>query len=84
VRDPEAAKKILAGLSANTEYRTIGALDSKGPVNGNDDLKLTYIRRSSFFGQFPYFEEIGKMEQDTYIVEFTVPREPYEQLQLKR
>jgi pimeloyl-ACP methyl ester carboxylesterase len=52
-------------------------------VNGNDDLKLTDIRRPAFFGQAPYFEDIAKLEKDTYTVEFTVPRGPYEQLQLK-
>jgi hypothetical protein len=84
VKDPEAADKILAGLSIGTQYKYIGALDPKGTVNGNDDLKLTDIRRPKFFGQAPYFEDIGKVEKDTYTVEFTVPRGPYEQLQLKR
>jgi pimeloyl-ACP methyl ester carboxylesterase len=83
-KDPEAAKKILAGVSANKEYRSTGWLDPKGAVNGNNDLKLTEIRRPAFFGQAPYFEDIAKVEKDTYIVEFTVPRDPYEQLQLKQ
>jgi hypothetical protein len=87
--NPDVAQKILAGLSANTDetasgrYRVTGALDPKGAVNGNDALKLAEIRRPKFFGQSPYFEEIAKVERDTYTVEFTVPREPYEQLQLK-
>jgi hypothetical protein len=88
-KDPEAAKKILAGANVNTDqiapyYRVTGSLDPKGAVNGNDDLKLTDIRRPKFFGQSPYFEDIGKVEQDTYTVEFTVPRGPYERLQLKQ
>jgi hypothetical protein len=89
MKDPEAARKILAGISANTDvskpksYQLTGWLDSKGAVNGNDDLKLTEIRRPKFFGQASYFEDIGKVEQDTYTVEFTVPRDTYEQLQLK-
>jgi hypothetical protein len=83
VKDPDKAKKILAGLSGNMEYRVIGSLDSKGVVNGNDDLKLNEIRRPAFFGQSPYFEEIGKVEQDTYTIEFTVPRGLNERLQLK-
>jgi pimeloyl-ACP methyl ester carboxylesterase len=82
-KDPTAAKKILDGVSANSEYRGIGSLDPKGTVNGNDDLKLTEIRRPAFFGQAPYFEDIAKVEQDTYTVEFTIPRQPYERLQLK-
>jgi hypothetical protein len=83
VKAPDAAKKILSGVIANKEYRNTGWLDPKGAVNGNDDLKLTEIRRPEFFGQSPYIEEIAKVDKDTYIVEFTVPREPYEQLQLK-
>jgi hypothetical protein len=89
VKDPAAAQKILASVRANTDetmsnmYRLTGSLDPKGAVNGNDDLKLTEIRRPAFFGQAPFFEAIGKVEKDTYTVEFTVPRGPYEQLQLK-
>jgi hypothetical protein len=88
-KDPEAAKKILAAVNVNTDqnaphYRVTGSLDPKGAVNGNDDLKLTDIRRPAFFGQSPYFEDIAKVEQDTYTVEFTVPRGPYERLQLKQ
>jgi hypothetical protein len=82
-KDPDTAKKILSGVIANKEYRNTGWLDPKGAVNGNDDLKLTEIRRPAFFGQAPYFEEIAKVDKDTYTVEFTVPRDPYEQLRLK-
>jgi hypothetical protein len=90
VKNPEAAKKILAGVSCNTDetalnsYRQTGTLDLKGRVNGNSDLKLTEIRRPAFFGQAPYYEDIAKVEQNTYTVEFTVPRGPYERLQLKQ
>jgi hypothetical protein len=88
-KNPEAAKKILAGVNVNTDqiapyYRVTGSLDPKGAVNGNDDLKLTDIRRPAFFGQAPYFEDIAKVEKDTYTVEFIVPRGPYERLQLKQ
>jgi pimeloyl-ACP methyl ester carboxylesterase len=46
-------------------------------------LKLTDIRRPAFFGRAPYFEEIAKGEQNTYTIEFTVPRDTLERLQLK-
>jgi hypothetical protein len=87
-KDPEAAKKILADISANTDetspgFRLTGWMDPKGVVNGNNNLNLTEIRRPAFFGQAPYFEEIAKVEKDTYTVEFTVPRDPYERYQLK-
>jgi hypothetical protein len=91
MKDPATAKKILDGVSAgvNTDksapgkFRRVGSLSLKVPVNGNDPLKLTEIRRPAFFGQAPYFEEIGKVEKDTYTVELAVPRDPYERLQLK-
>ena len=85
-KDPNAAKKILDNVlaTAKLEKRFTGSFDPKETVNGNDDLKLTDIRRPAFFGQAPYFEDIGKVEQDTYSVEFTVPRGSYEQLQLKQ
>jgi hypothetical protein len=70
-------------MPKKSEYRNTGALDPNGAVNGNDDLKLAEVRRPKFFGQAPYFEEIAKVEQNTYIVEFTVPRDLYEQRQLK-
>jgi pimeloyl-ACP methyl ester carboxylesterase len=85
-KDPAAAKKILDGMSGatpNPERRFVGSLGTNGMVDGNNDLKLTVVRRPAFFGQAPYFEDIAKVEKDTYTVEFTVPRGPYEQLQLK-
>jgi hypothetical protein len=89
-KDPETAKKMMTlAKGANTDevernrFRSTGWLDSKGVVNGNDDLKLADIRRPALFGQAPYFEDIGKVELKTYTVEFTVPRDPYERLQLK-
>jgi hypothetical protein len=83
VKDPAAAKKILADIPEKSEWRTTGALDPDGAVNGNNNIKLTEIRRPKFFGQAPYFEEIAKAEQDTYTVEFTVPRGACERLYFK-
>jgi hypothetical protein len=84
VKDPDGAKKILTNVSVNMEYRFTGSFDPNKTVNGNDDLKLTDIRRPMFFGQSPYFEDIAKVDKNTYIVEFTVPRGFYEQSQLKQ
>lgn len=88
-QDPAAARQILDGVRANYaidpgKCRNTGALDSGGAVNGDDDLKLAEIRRPAFFGQAPYYEEIAKVDQNTYTVEFTVPGDTFEQLQLKR
>jgi hypothetical protein len=70
-------------IGKKSEHRVIGAFDPNGVVKGNDPLKLTEIRRPVFFGQSPYFEDIAKVEQYTYTVEFTVPRGLYEQRILK-
>jgi hypothetical protein len=85
-KDPQATQKIVDSLGyvdGKLEFRVIGALNPNGVINGNDDLKLSEIRRPAFFGQAPYFEEIAKAEQDTYTIEFTVPRGYYERVQLK-
>jgi hypothetical protein len=82
-KDPAAAKKILAAIPEKSEARRTGALDPNGAVNGNNEIKLTEVRRPKFFGQAPYFEEIAKAEQDTYTVEFTVPRGACERFYFK-
>jgi hypothetical protein len=85
-KNPEAAQKIIESLGydkdGKNERRDTGTLDLKGVINGNDDLKLTDICRPVFFGQVPYFEKIAKVEQNTYTVEFTVPRGYYERVKL--
>ena len=42
------------------------------------------IRRPAYFGKAPYHEPIAQAEARTFTVEFTVPRDNYERLHLKK
>ena len=55
----------------------LGKIDEKGL---RTDLHT--IRRPGFFARAPYREPIAAADADTYIVEFTAPRDPYERLHL--
>jgi hypothetical protein len=63
--------------------RSTGAVDAFGkidPESPNVDLKS--IRRPAYFAKTPYNESIAEAEPRAYTVEFTVPRDTYEQLKL--
>lgn len=85
-KDPEAAKKVIkeAIAQVNAQFRNTGTVDPRGKIDPHGDVNLADIRRPAFFGQSPYNEEIAKVDSQTYIVEYTVPRDPYEQLHLKQ
>lgn len=55
----------------------LGKIDEKGALT---DLRT--IRRPGFFARPPYHEAIAAADADTYIVEFTAPRDPYERLHM--
>jgi hypothetical protein len=55
----------------------LGKIDEKGA-----QTDLSTIRRPGFFARAPYREPIAAADADTYIVEFTAPRDPYERLQM--
>jgi hypothetical protein len=55
----------------------LGKIDEKGALT---DLRT--IRRPGFFARAPYREPIAAADADTYIVEFTAPRDPYERLHM--
>jgi len=84
-QDPIAAKSIIefAENFVNSEFRKTGTISSIGKIVPYKDVNLSSIRRPSFFGQSIYQENIAKVDQKTYIVEFTVPRDNYERLHLK-
>jgi len=54
-----------------------------GKIEANEDVNLADTRRLAFFGQSVYNENIAKVDDKTYIIEFTVPRGTYERLHLK-
>jgi hypothetical protein len=55
----------------------LGKIDEQGVRTD-----LGTIRRPGFFARAPYREPIAAADADTYIVEFTAPRDPYERLHL--
>ena len=84
-QDPDAARPIieLAKSFSLGEIRNTGTVSPIGKIEPNEDVKLADIRRPAFFGQSVYNENIAKVDDKTYIVEFTVPRDTYERLHLK-
>jgi len=84
-QDPDAAKPIieLAKSFSLSEFRNTGTVCPIGKIEPNEDVNLANIRRPAFFGQSVYNENIAKVDDKTYIVEFTVPRDTYERLHLK-
>lgn len=85
-KDPEAAKKVIkeATGQVTAQFRNTGAVDPRGKIDPHGDVNLADIRRPAFFGQPPYKEEIAGVDGQTYVAEFTVPRDPYEQIHLKQ
>ena len=77
-----AAREGAAGF-AKVEDHDTGTVDEVGKVDPEGSVDLKDIRRPAYFGQPPYAERIAGAEERTYTVEFTVPRDPYERLQLK-
>jgi hypothetical protein len=76
-------KQVLARHPPNKEHDLtdphgrflLGKIDEKGP-----DTDLTTVRRPAFFARAPYNEAIASADDQTSIVEFTEPAEPYERL----
>ncbi len=64
--------------------RTTGAVDPIGKIDSDDpSVDLSQIRRPRFFAKAPYEEGIARADERTYIVEFTVPRDTFERIDLK-
>ena len=83
--DPACAEKTLAAAKgfAKFEPRDTGKVDKKGAIDFDGMVDLASVRRPSYFGQAPYSEAIAHADKRTSIVEFTVPRDSYEQRHLK-
>ena len=84
-QDPQAARPIieLARSFSLGEFRNTGTVSPIGKIEPNEKVNLADIRRPAFFGLSVYNENIAKVDDKTYIVEFTVPRDTYERLHLK-
>ncbi|GAK58372.1 hypothetical protein U27_05346 [Candidatus Vecturithrix granuli] len=67
------------------EFRNTGTVSDFGKIDPHVDwVNLVEIRRPAFFGEPPYNEDIAKVDNNTSIVEFTVPRDAYERLHLQK
>lgn len=47
---------------------------------GEGEIDLRSVRRPGFFARAPYNEPIAQVDDRTYTVEFTAPRDPYERI----
>ena len=85
-KDPSCAERVLAGAKpfVSAEKRDTGAVDPHGRIDPEGEVDLTAIRRPAFFARPPYAEAIAASEGDAHTVEFTVPRDNYERLHLKK
>ncbi|WP_426959462.1 hypothetical protein [Muricoccus radiodurans] len=84
--DPACAAPARAGAEGFTaaERRRTGSLNPEGRVDAQGEVDLRAIRRPAFFGRAPLAEPIAAAEARTHVVEFTVPRDAYERLHLRR
>jgi len=62
--------------------RATGTVDRSGAIDPGDDVNLADIRRPGFFAREPYRERIAAADGRTWIVEFTVPRDTFERVDL--
>jgi pimeloyl-ACP methyl ester carboxylesterase len=54
-----------------------------GKVAEGPEIDLKSVRRPAFFAADPWQESVAQVDQRTWIVEFTAPREPYERIHMK-
>lgn len=83
--DPGCAEKIMTAAKAFAKFepRDTGAVDKNGVIDFDGSVDLATIRRPAYFGKPPYSEAISSAEPSTYVVEFTVPRDNFEQQHLR-
>src|SRR5205823_2092022 len=62
--------------------RATCAVDPSGNIDPEGNVDLRQIRRPAFFAKAPYREAIAAADNRTWIVEFTVPRDTFERLDL--
>ncbi|MGG2938286.1 hypothetical protein ABEO66_30000 [Bacillus pacificus] len=77
VTNPKLAQSILANVNTiiALQFRTTGTVDPFGKIDPHQEVNLRDIRRPIYFGSSPLYEEIAALEEKTYTVEFTVPKE---------
>ncbi len=85
-KDSACAERVIAGAKPfiSAEKRDTGVSDAVGKIDPEAEVDLKAIRRPAFFGKAAYNEAIAAAEPRTFTVEFTVPRDSYERLHLKK
>ncbi|KQU87066.1 hypothetical protein ASC78_05870 [Variovorax sp. Root318D1] len=63
--------------------RSTGTVDPSGRIDPEGPVDLRQIRRPAFFARAPYSEGIARADASTFVVEFTVPRDTFERIDLK-
>jgi pimeloyl-ACP methyl ester carboxylesterase len=63
--------------------RSTGVVDPSGRIDPDGAVDLRQIRRPAFFAKAPYAEGIARADASTFVVEFTVPRDAFERIDLK-
>ena len=77
----ECAELVMARAKNYVTYeeRETGTVDPVGKIDPHGNVDLAQIRRPAYFGRAPYQKPIAQSEARAYTVEFTVPRDSYEQ-----
>ncbi|KWT73888.1 hypothetical protein APY03_5739 [Variovorax sp. WDL1] len=63
--------------------RSTGTVDPSVRIDPEGEVDLRRIRRPAFFAKAPYRESIAGAEPRTYTVEFSVPCDTFERIELK-
>ncbi|WP_217705429.1 lipase family protein [Peristeroidobacter soli] len=76
------SKQVTARRPPNKEYHITDPkhVHLLGKVTARGEIDLKTIRRPAFFAAAPYHEAIAALDDRTYIVEFTAPADPHEQI----
>jgi hypothetical protein len=85
--DPTEAAQVrsmLRILDAPHEFRITGTVIADGRIDPHGEVDLAAIRRPAFFGEKPWREPIGALDERACVIEFTAPREALERIRFGR
>jgi hypothetical protein len=81
-REKARIREKASFITLPHEFRATGQIDARGRIDPHGEVDLRAIRRPAYFGEAPWNEGIAEADSHTSIVEFEVPREPFEVLQM--
>jgi pimeloyl-ACP methyl ester carboxylesterase len=79
-----AAVRAKAHAFMEREFPLTGSVDPEGWIDPEGPVDLARIRTPRYFGRLPLNEAIASADASTYVVEFTLPPDPYERIALRR